>query len=189
MRQICSVVQVGTSDYKKLVNKRGTASGWVAGFSGIRRWAKPRHEARPARHRSRKSFRRLARFTLTPQRRSIHSLDDLFFDVEGWLAEEIATEFAQEENAAFLHGNGTNKPKGLLTYTTAATADASRTFGQIEHIPTGVADNWPAADGDTADLLIDVVHKLRPRYRRGARWLMKSTTLSTIRKLSTSIST
>ncbi len=76
-----------------------------------------------------------------------------------------------------------NKPKGFLTYTTAATDDAARAFGTLQYIPTGVADNWPAADGDTANLLIDTVHKLRPAYRQGAVWVMNSTTLSTIRKL------
>ncbi|MEW8458716.1 MAG: phage major capsid protein, partial [Candidatus Thiodiazotropha endolucinida] len=67
--------------------------------------------------------------------------------------------------------------------TTADTPDASRAFGTLQHIPTGVAGAWPAADADTADLLIDVVHTLRTPYRKGAVWVMNTTTLSTIRKL------
>ena len=42
-------------------------------------------------------------------------LDDAAFDVEAWLADEIATEFAKAEGAAFVERNGTNRPKGFLT--------------------------------------------------------------------------
>ena len=41
-------------------------------------------------------------------------LDDAAFDVEGWLASEIAMEFARAEGAAFVSGNGVNQPKGFL---------------------------------------------------------------------------
>ncbi|MCG8094899.1 MAG: phage major capsid protein [Candidatus Thiodiazotropha endolucinida] len=167
------MVPVGTSDYKKLVNTGGLTSGWVSETA-----------ARPE--------------TNTPQLAEVippigeiycnpsitqHALDDVFFDAESWLSEEIADEIGVQEGAAFVSGDGINKPKGFLTYTTAATSDASRAFGTIEHVPTGVAGGWPAADADTADLLIDVVHSLRTPYRQGAVWVMNSTTLSTIRKL------
>lgn len=173
IRQIARVVAVGTSDYKKLVNIGGLISGWVG-----------ETDARPE--------------TNTPQFAEVippigeiycnpsitqHALDDVFFNAESWIAEEIADEVAIQEGNAFILGDGTNKPKGFLTYTTASTADAVRAFGTLQHVPTGVAADWPAADGDTADLLIDVVHSLRPAYRQGAVWVMNSSTLATIRKL------
>ncbi|MEW8525527.1 MAG: phage major capsid protein [Candidatus Thiodiazotropha endolucinida] len=173
IRQIARLVQVGTSDYKKLVNTGGLTSGWVG-----------ETDARPE--------------TDTPQLAEVvppigeiycnpsitqHALDDIFFDAEDWLSEEIADEMAVQEGSAFILGDGLNKPKGFLTYTTAATADAARAFATLQHVPTGVSGAWPAADTDTANLLIDVVHALRPPYRQGAVWVMNSTTLSTIRKL------
>ena len=48
-------------------------------------------------------------------------VDDAAFDVESWLAGEIATEFAKAEGAAFVNGNGTNKPRGFLQAPTAVT--------------------------------------------------------------------
>lgn len=173
IRQIARAVAVGTSDYKKLVNTGGLTSGWVG-----------ETDARPE--------------TNTPQLAEVippigeiycnpsitqHALDDVFFNAESWIAEEIADEVAIQEGNAFILGDGTNKPKGFLTYTTAATDDTARAFGTLQHIPTGVAGDWPAADADTADLLIDVVHSLRPAYRQGAVWVMNSATLATIRKL------
>jgi HK97 family phage major capsid protein len=41
-------------------------------------------------------------------------LDDAAFDLESWLAQEIATEFGRAEGAAFVNGTGTNQPSGFL---------------------------------------------------------------------------
>ena len=65
-------------------------------------------------------------------------LDDAFFNVENWIADELVAEFGQKEGAAFVSGNGTDKPKGFLNYTTSASDDAARTFGELQHVITGV---------------------------------------------------
>ncbi|MCH8347365.1 MAG: phage major capsid protein, partial [Proteobacteria bacterium] len=107
-------------------------------------------------------------------------LDDAFFNVEEWLAEELAQEFGQKEGAAFVNGDGTNKPKGYLQYTTAATDDASRAFGTLQHVATGVAGNFPASD--PSDILIDLIYALRPVYRAGAIFVMNTNLVAEIRK-------
>ena len=45
-------------------------------------------------------------------------LDDAVVDIEQWIAEEVQTAFAEQEGAAFVNGDGVNKPKGFLSYTT-----------------------------------------------------------------------
>lgn len=107
------------------------------------------------------------------------SIDDLA-NITDWLLEEVGQQFAVTQDTAFLNGDGTNKPKGLLTYTTAATADASRAFGTIEHIATGAAGAWPASN--QLDVLISTVHKLKAAYRQNAAWMMPSSVLDSIRK-------
>lgn len=173
IRRIARVVAVGTSDYKKLVNIGGLTSGWV-GETG----------ARPETNTSQfaEVIPPIGEIYCNPSITQ-HALDDVFFNAESWIAEEIADEVTIQEGNAFILGDGISKPKGFLTYTTAATADAIRAFGTLQHVPTGAAGDWPAADGDTADLLIDVVHSLRPAYRQGSVWVMNSSTLATIRKL------
>ena len=52
-------------------------------------------------------------------------LDDAAFDVESWLAGEISTEFARAEGAAFVSGDGVNKPRGFLTGTPNNEADGA----------------------------------------------------------------
>jgi HK97 family phage major capsid protein len=93
--------------------------------------------------------------------------------------------FARSSGAAFVTGNGIAKPRGLLTYTTAATADATRDWFVIQHVNTGDANGFPARSGDAnpADRLVDMVHALRAPYRINARWTMNRTTAGTIRKM------
>ena len=47
-------------------------------------------------------------------------LDDVDFNLETWLANEVNGEFARQEDVAFISGNGTNKPMGLMTSVTGA---------------------------------------------------------------------
>lgn len=170
VRSVANVVQVGTSDYKKLVNVNGIASGWVGETA-----------ARPATNTS--QFAEVAppmgEVYANPQVTQ-HSLDDMFFNVEQELQDQLMEEFAVAEGAAFVSGNGTNKPKGFLAYTTAATADSSRAFGTIEHVATGVAGDFAASD--KADILFTLVSKLKQGYRAGAVWMMNKGLLFEILK-------
>ena len=47
-------------------------------------------------------------------------LDDSAFDIEGWLAGRIADKFARAEAAAFISGDGVDKPKGIPELTPSA---------------------------------------------------------------------
>jgi len=107
-------------------------------------------------------------------------LDDAAFDVEACLADEIAHEFAKAEGTAFVTGDGTNKPKGFLSYATANTGDQARAFGTLQTVVTGVANDLPASAPQ--DKLLDLVHALRAPYRQGAVWVMNSGTLARVRK-------
>lgn len=165
VRSLANVVTVGTSDYKKLVNVNGIASGWVGETA-----------ARPATNTS--QFAEVAppmgELYANPQVTQ-QSLDDLFFDVEAELMTQLMEEFALAEGSAFVSGNGTNKPKGFLAYTTAATADSSRAFGTIEHIATGVSADFAASN--KADAFFAVVAALKKGYRNGAVWMMNKSIL------------
>jgi HK97 family phage major capsid protein len=173
IRAIANVVRVGSAGYRKLVTTGGTPSGWVAetaarpetGTPGFEEIAPPSGElyANPA--------------------ASQAMLDDAAFDVEAWLASEIATEFARAEGAAFVNGNGTSRPKGFLAAANAATADGVRAFGTLQYLATGVAGGFPASNPQ--DKLIDLVQALRSPYRQGAMFVMNSATASAIRKFKT----
>lgn len=170
IRQIATVRTVSTSDYKKLVNTRGTASGWV-----------DEDDARTATNSS--SFSQVTPFMgelyAYPQATQ-QMLEDVFFNAEQWIVDEVSTEFSRVEGAAFVSGDGTKKPKGFLSYTTAATADSSRSFGTLQHIVSGAAADWAASNPQ--DKLLDVVYALKAGFRANARWVMNKGILGEIRK-------
>ena len=172
VRSVATVRQISTSDYKKLVSRRGAASGWVDEDDG----------------RTATNTPTLAQ--VTPFMGEIYAnpqatqtmLDDVFFNAESWLAGEIADEFAYQEGVAFISGNGTKKPKGFLAYSTAATADSGRAFGTLQHVLSG-ADGAFVAAPNGGDCLITTVQSLKAGHRPGAVWMMNSLTLAAVRKL------
>jgi HK97 family phage major capsid protein len=173
IRSIANVVKVGSAGYRKLVATGGTPSGWVSETA-------PRPETgTPAFTEVAPPFGELYANPAASQA----MLDDAAFDVEAWLAGEIATEFARAEGSAFVNGNGVNRPKGFLAAPSSAQPDSSRAFGTLQFLATGVAGGFPAAN--PADKLIDLVQTLRPPYRQGAAFVMNSATATAIRKFKT----
>ncbi|GER08224.1 phage capsid protein [Iodidimonas muriae] len=170
IRSIASVTQIGSANYRKLVATTGPASGWVGESDARAETASPDFaEIAPP----------MGEIFANPAATQT-MLDDAFFDVESWLAGELALEFAQKEGAAFISGDGINKPKGFLASVTSAANDATRAFGAIQHVSTGVAGDFSASD--PADHLFDLVHSLKAGYRAGAQFVMNSATLNMIRK-------
>jgi HK97 family phage major capsid protein len=173
IRAIANVVKVGTANYRKLVATGGTPSGWV-GFEAARpETGTPTFtEIVPA------SGDLYANPAASQQ-----MLDDAMFDVEKWLAQEIATEFARAEGVAFIKGTGSSQPLGFLSSPSATTLDGVRAMGTLQFIGTGTAAAFPASNPQ--DKLIDLVQSLRQPYRQGAVFVMNSTTASVIRKFKT----
>lgn len=107
-------------------------------------------------------------------------LDDSKFDMEQWLLDNIADEHAFQEGAAFITGSGINRPRGFLSGTPVTTADATRAFGVLKYIFTGVSGDFAASN--PGDKLIDLVYDLSAAYRKNAVFLMNSNTAGKIMK-------
>ena len=170
IRRISNVVQIGSANYKKLVNISGSTSGWVGEGDARTETTSPQFaEVVPP----------LGEIYANPAATQA-MLDDGYFNVESWLADELVNEFAQQEGAAFINGDGINKPKGFLTATTAASKDDARAFGTLQHLATGVSGDFAASD--PADILVDLIYSLRPVYRAGAVFVMNTNMVAEIRK-------
>ena len=165
MRRLCSSQSVSTPETYWNVDLGGTDAGWVGELT-------PRPNT---------NVPQLARAGITwgeiyaNPKASYRLLDDALFNVESWYSQKVAETFADYEEEAFLTGNGTNKPKGLLSYDFAATADASRDFGTFQKITSATL---------TADTIIDLYYSLRQVYRgNNTAWLMNPSTIQALRKL------
>jgi HK97 family phage major capsid protein len=173
IRAIANVVKVGSSGYRKLVTTGGTPSGWVSETAG-----RPETDT-PVFAEIAPPFGELYANPAASQA----MLDDAAFDVESWLASEIATEFARAEGAAFVRGTGIDQPKGFLSAPTSMSLDGVRAFGALQYVTSGAAGGFVA--DDPQDRLIDLVQALRPPYRQGAVFVMNSATAARIRKFKT----
>lgn len=167
MRSICGQVTVSTSDYKKLVDVNGTASGWVAETAARTATATSAlAEVVPT------MGEVYANATASQQ-----SIDDIMFDVERWIADSVSEEFAIAEDIAFVSGNGTNKPTGFTTGTPVSTADASRAFGVLQYTASGQAAAMPTS----LDTFISLVYSLKAAFRNNSVFVTNKAILATLR--------
>ncbi len=165
IRAIASVVQVEATSYDVVVDHADVGAG-CATESGaqaetdtpqIDRVTVPLHE--------------LSALPKASQR----LLDDSAFDIEGWLAGRIADKFARAEAAAFVSGDGIDKPTGFLSH--PAVDNDVWTWGNLGYVPSGTNAN------PEADAIIELVYALGAAYRKNAVFVMNSKTTAKVRKL------
>ncbi|WP_425351421.1 phage major capsid protein [Kumtagia ephedrae] len=169
IRGIASVRQVSSAVLKKPFSIGGPAVGWVAETAARTQTNSPTLDEL--------QFPTAELYAMPAATPTL--LEDAVIDLDQWIAAEIEIAFAEQEGAAFVIGNGTNKPKGFLAYDTVA--EASWTWGDIGYIATGVAGALPASN--PSDKLIDLVYALKAGYRQNANWVMNRKTQAAIRKL------
>lgn len=153
MRGLCRVISTGSGDRLiPVVTSHGTAT-WLA-------------EEGPFQE-SDEAFSRVtlgAHKVGTIIKVSEELLNDSAFNLESYISSEFARRIGAAEEEAFITGNGTGKPTGVIgsaqVGVTAATANAI-----------------------TFDGLIDLYHSLKRPYRARATWLMADSTAKVIRKL------
>jgi len=170
MRQLATVQVISTDKLEGVIDNNEADAGWV-GELGTRsdtttpqvgRWEIQAHEmyAMP------KTSQKL--------------LDDAAVDVEAWLAGKVADKFSRVEGTAFAAGTGVGQPKGLFSYTTAATGDDTRAWGQFEHVVTGANGAFHTTK---ADPIQDLIGAMKGQYLQNATFLMRREVRTAIRKL------
>ena len=167
MRAYASVQVISSDALEGLFDLNEASSGWVGETDSraetntpqLGKWRIPAHElyAKP------KATQKL--------------LDDASINMEAWLASKVAEKFARDEANAFVVGNGVNKPRGFLTYSSGTTLP-----GTIERFDTGVNGAFAAAPNG-GDVLINALYGLKQQYRANATWFMNRATLKLTRKL------
>ena len=147
IRAISGVRQVSGNTYKKPFAITGAATGWVAETGTRAQTNSPTL--------SELAFPTMELYAMPAATQTL--LEDAAVNIDEWVAEEVRIAFAEQENTAFVSGDGTNKPKGFLSYTMIA--EASWAWDKIGYLTTGVSGDFPASD--PADKLIDLVYTLK----------------------------
>ncbi|OCL28415.1 phage major capsid protein [Gilliamella sp. wkB171] len=164
MRAICTVKKIGSNEYKKLVSVGGAVVNHGEEGTARTETANPKLEE--------VSIKLYPIYAYPKTTQEILDFSDL--DVLSWLTDEIKDTFVETEELDLISGNGTKRAKGFLAYPQAVKADKDRPFGTLEKMTITAI---------TADGLIDLLFKLKKKYRKNAVWVMNSNTAATLQKL------
>ena len=151
MRRLATIRTIGASLFRKPVSTSGAAAGWVGETD-------PRVETETP-SLALLEFPAGELYAMPAATQAL--LDDSVADVDAWLAEEVRDVFSAQETAAFVNGDGVNKPRGFLT---------EPGLGVIE---PSVLDT---------DALIDLIYAPQSRYRANGSFVMNRRTINAVRK-------
>jgi HK97 family phage major capsid protein len=96
-------------------------------------------------------------------------LNDSAFDIAGIIARDFARAAGRLEEAAFVNGDGSGKPTGVIG-------------------GSGLGKTATATNAIVVDEIMDLHYALGRAYRQRATWLMHDATIKAVRKLKTGVS-
>ena len=156
LRTLCKIIRTSSGDRKiPLVASHGTAS-WVEEEGAI-------PESDDAFGQITIGAHKIASMIKV----SDELLQDSVFDIENYIATEFARRVGDAEEAAFINGDGSGKPYGMLHASNGAAAGVTSA----------------SATAITADELLDLIYSLKAPYRKRAVFLMHDSTIKAVRKL------
>lgn len=100
-------------------------------------------------------------------------LDDGIVDVESWLGGKVGDIFGRTEATSFVTGNGVNKPKGMMSYTSGTTIASQ----QVQQVNAGSTTDF------TYNGLVDLTNALKEPYHANAVFLMQRASFASVMKL------
>ncbi|MEA2907242.1 MAG: hypothetical protein QOI12_4629 [Alphaproteobacteria bacterium] len=168
IRQIAGQRTISANVYKKPFMTSGPAVGWVGETA-----SRPQTDTPVL---DQLSFPAMELYAMPAATATL--LEDSAVNLDQWLASEVDQAFAVQEGTAFVTGDGSNKPKGFLSYTTIA--NASWVWGDIGYIASGAAGAFPASN--PSDVLVDLIYALKAGYRQNAVFVMNRKTQAQVRK-------
>ncbi len=160
IRQLASVITIGSDAWEVLTDNDEASSGWV-GETG---------------NRSETDTPTLGKIVIpvheiyAEPRATQKIIDDSVVDIEGWLAGKVGDIFARKEAEAFVVGNGVNKPRGLMTYS----AGTDVTLGQIQQVNSQDATDYTYAG------LVSLQSSLKEEYQSNATFLTKRASIANL---------
>lgn len=161
MRGLASIEEISTDALEVIIDNGAADAGWAT-ETGTRADTDTPQITRST----------INVFELYAQPKATQKLiDDSAIDIEQWLAEKVADIFSSKENTAFISGNGTSQPKGILSYT------AGTSWGEIEQLNSGTSAVI------TADSLIKLYYALKDEYAKNSSFIMNRASLQAVRLL------
>ena len=160
IRRNATIIQAAGKNYQRPYKKTGISSGWV-GETGSRSATDAQtYDVITA------TVGELYAFPQYTQ----NFLADTWYNFEEGFARDLAISFADKEETAFVSGDGSNKPNGILSASREAKDDTQRTWNYLQQV------NTENASAITLNSLYKIKDSLNYAYRANAKWYMSTAT-------------
>ena len=168
IRRNATIIQAAGKNYQRPYKKTGITSGWI-GETG----------SRPATDAQEYDVitATVGELYAFPQYTQ-NFLADTWYNFEEGFARDLAITFADKEETAFITGDGSNKPNGILGTGTLREAkdDTQRTWNKLQQV------NTESATGITLNSLYAIKDSLNYAYRSNAKWYMSTSTYTALQQ-------
>ena len=166
IRRNATIIQAAGKKYERPYKKTGITSGWVGETA-----ARTATDAQTYDH----ITAEVGELYAFPQYTQ-NFLADTWYNFEEGFARDLAISFADKEETAFISGDGTNKPNGILQATLEAKDDTQRTWNALQQV------NTESATGITLNSLYAIKDSLNYAYRSNAKWYMSTATYTALQQ-------
>lgn len=166
---------VGTPDYHRVLTISGQSGAWAAELGSRSQGNAPNtRDVKPT------SGELYAFLYATKE-----SLQDLAFDVQSWLVNDVAESHAVKLATAIYNGNGSGQPTGMTNSAPTSTADYAspmRAAAVYQFVSHNTIDT-SSPNKLTLDIFQAAISTLAPGYRTGSKFAMSSLTQGVARRV------
>lgn len=167
IRRNATIITPEGNKYERPYKKTGVDAGWVSETGARVQTSAQTYDMITA------ELGELYAFPMYTQR----FLADSWYNVEAAYVSDLAKAFTEKEETAFISGDGTNKPKGILTTTLSVNGDSTRAWNAMQKI------NSESATDITLEGLIRAKDSLNNVYKSNAKWYMNTNTYTDLQLL------
>ena len=166
IRRNATIIQAAGKNYQRPYKKTGITSGWIGETGSRTATDAQEYDVITA------TVGELYAFPQYTQ----NFLADTWYNFEEGFARDLAISFSDKEETAFVSGDGSNKPNGILSALREAKDDTQRTWNKLQQI------NTESATGITLNSLYAIKDSLNYAYRANAKWYMSTSTYTALQQ-------
>ena len=166
IRRNATIIQASGKNYQRPYKKTGITSGWIGETGSRTATDAQEYDVITA------TVGELYAFPQYTQ----NFLADTWYNFEEGFARDLAISFSDKEETAFVSGDGSNKPNGILSALREAKDDTQRTWNKLQQI------NTESATGITLNSLYAIKDSLNYAYRANAKWYMSTSTYTALQQ-------
>ena len=166
IRRNATIIQASGKNYQRPYKKTGITSGWIGETGSRTATDAQEYDVITA------TVGELYAFPQYTQ----NFLADTWYNFEEGFARDLAISFSDKEETAFVSGDGSNKPNGILAALREAKDDTQRTWNKLQQI------NTESATGITLNSLYAIKDSLNYAYRANAKWYMSTSTYTALQQ-------